>query len=63
MVPSIKTEGEKTYWGMDVDEGENDEVEQMLGVDKELHTPGENENITANRKEAVELIQDPQREG
>ena len=58
----MKIEGEKIDWGMDVDEGEKDEVEKLLGVDNELHTPGENANITANRKEAVELIQDPQRE-
>ena len=46
---AMKILGGKTYWGTDVEDSEKAEVKALLGVDKELHTPGDDANKTANR--------------
>ena len=49
IAPAMKIEGERTYWGMDVDEDEDVKTKQLLGVDMKLHTPGDDAEKTAKR--------------
>ena len=51
----------KNLLGADVEDCEKAEVKALLGVDKELHTPGDDANQTANREQALKLIEDPLR--
>ena len=61
IAPAMKVEGERTYWGMVVDEDEDVNTKQLLGVDMKLHTPGDDAEKTAKREEAIEIVQDPLR--
>ena len=59
----MKIEGQKTYWGADLVDEVDEKTKRLLGRDMELHTPGDDADKTDARKEALEIVQDPQREG
>ena len=37
IAPAMEVEGEKTFWGRELGEGESEDVKRMLGVDMQLH--------------------------
>ena len=57
----MKVEGDKTFWGRDLDEGESEEVKKMLGVDMQLHKPGKDAKETERREGALDIIDDPEK--
>ena len=59
----MKVDGERTYWGAGFDEETDEKTKTLLGKDMEMHKEGENADQTRGRKEAVQILQDPQREG
>ena len=63
VAPALKVYGDKTYWGMDVDDGEDDKVKKLLGIDLTLQTPGNDAEVTDGRKKAMEIIDHQERQG
>ena len=61
IAPAMKVEGETTFWGMNVDEGDSEEVKKLIGVDMQLHKPGKDADETDKRERALEIIEDPER--
>ena len=59
IVPAMKTDGKKTYWGADIDDEVDDKTKTLFGKGIGLHTEGDNTDKTRARKEAIEIIQDP----
>ena len=63
IAPAMKVEGEKTFWGRELAEGESEEVKRMLGVDMQLHKPGKDAKEIDRREEALDIIDDPEKGG
>ena len=42
IAPAMKVDGGKTFWGTNVDDQEPEKTKRLLGIDRELHTPGMN---------------------
>ena len=57
--PGHENDGATTFWGQEVSEDEADKIKALLGVDRELHTPGENADQTEIRQAALEIAEDP----
>ena len=38
IAPAMKVEGDKTFWGLEVDADEDEDVKRLLGIDMQLHT-------------------------
>ena len=50
IAPAMKLEGDKTYWGMNIDPQEDDEVKKLIGYDMSLHVPGDNAEKTEEKE-------------
>ena len=61
VAPALKLEGKRTYWGKDVEEGEDSKVKKLLGVDRSLETPGTDAVKTMYNEKAVEILEEPRR--
>ena len=59
IAPAMKLKGECAFWGKMVDDGESEKTKALLGVDMELHKPGDNADKTRERKEALAIIEAP----
>jgi len=59
----MKTDGRCTYWGKLLTDSIDNKIQKLLGVDKELYTPGDNYDKTKERKEAVAIVEDPEVRG
>ena len=55
----MKKDGAKTFWGADVGEEETSKTKAILGIDRELHTPGADADQTEERQAALEISEDP----
>ena len=60
IAPAMKTNGESTFWGRTLPSSTDQKIKRLLGVDMELHTPGENADETFKREQAKEIIKDPE---
>ena len=59
IAPAMKVNGERTYWGAAVDEDVPDKTKNVLGIDRELQTPGMDAEQTSDREEALEITDGP----
>ena len=59
VAPAMKVYGSLTYWGRQLPEGTDRKAKELLGVDNELQTPGENANKTEEREQALAIAEDP----
>ena len=59
IAPAMKHNGKATYWGKALPEQVPEKVKKILGVDRELFTPGVNSDRTSKRQEALEIAEDP----
>ena len=49
--------------GKSLDDAADDKIQKLLGKDVELSTPGDNYDKTKERKEALEIVEDPANRG
>ena len=61
IAPAMKVDGDKTYWGVEVDADEDKNVKKLLGIDLQLYKPGKDGDETEKREMAVDIIEDPDR--
>ena len=58
IAPTMRLEGEATFWGKNFDDSIDEKTKKLLGMDLELHTQGKNREETEARKEAIDIIDD-----
>ena len=63
IAPAMKADGKLTYWGKMVGDVANDNLKKLLGIDLELSTPGDNQEKTHERQEALDIVEDPANRG
>ena len=63
IAPPMKADGEKSYWGADLDEAIDEKTKVILGRNIELHKRGQNVDEAQGRIEATQILQDPHRNG
>ena len=61
IAPAMQTNGLTSYWGREVDSDLNGKTQKMLGIDKQLTTPGKDADVTKARQEALEILDETER--
>ena len=57
IAPAMKAYPNKTYWGTNVDEDEEEDIKKLLGIDHSLDKLGPNADVTDEREQAIQIIQ------
>ena len=59
IAPAMKADGKGTYWGRQLPDTVDEKTKALLGVNTELYTPGTDQQITDDRKQAIAILQEP----
>ena len=60
IAPAMKADGESTYWGRQLPDTVDEKTKLLLGVDLELHKPGNDQQQTDDRKQALAILEEPE---
>ena len=63
IAPAMRTDGNLTYWGKNLEDAADDKIPKLLGKDVELSIPGDDYDKTKERKEALDIVEDPANRG
>ena len=60
IAPAMKADGKSTYWGRQLPDTVDEKTKMLLGVDIELHKPGDDQQKTDDRKQALAILEEPE---
>ena len=60
IAPAMRTDGYASYWGGPLNEEVEQRTQILLGKDTQLHKPGNDRDETDARKEALDILDEPE---
>ena len=57
----MQVDGLKTYWGQDVDKDLDENLQRLIGVNKQLTKPGKDADETEARQKALGILDEPEK--